>query len=113
MTIDNKFYDFLKYLALLVLPALGAVYFVLTEVSELPSPTRVLGALLIVILLLGIVLTLSSRAYAVSDARFDGQMDVQDIGDRTVVQMAFNDQDQLMAVTGKKEVVFKVNQIEG
>jgi hypothetical protein len=106
VTIDNKFYDFLKYLALLVLPALGAVYFVLTEVASMPSPTHVLGALLIAILLLGIVLTLSSRAYAVSDARFDGQMDVQDLGDRKV------DQDQLMAVTDKKEVVFKVNQIE-
>jgi hypothetical protein len=53
------------------------------------------------------VLQLSSTAYAKSDERFDGDMNVTESDDKTLVTMDLNRQPE--ALVKKKEVLFKVN----
>lgn len=107
--ITGKLYDYLKWLAQVVLPAVGALYVALAGLWGLPAAEAVAGTILAVDTFLGVILGLSQVAYAKSDERFDGQMDVQTVGDKKTVQMAFNDEDQLQKLTDKKEVLFKVN----
>lgn len=108
----NKMYDSLKIIALVVLPVLGVLYYVLSKIGHLPSVNTVLGCIFVANAILGIVLHWSAKGYARSDVRFDGQMDVHELGDKKVVQMAFKDENQLETLTDKKEVRFKVNQLD-
>lgn len=107
--ITGKLYDYLKWTAQVVLPALGALYVALAGLWGLPAAEAVAGTILAVDTFLGAVLGISQVAYAKSDARFDGQMDVQTVGDKKTFRMAFNDDNQLNSLEAKKEILFKVN----
>lgn len=108
--ITGKTYDALKYLAQVVLPALATLYFALAGIWGLPSAEQVVGTIVALDTFLGVVLQLSSAAYAKSDARFDGAINVHDTPDKKTFELALdgdpNDLDQ------KDEVVFKVNKGE-
>ena len=107
--ITGKLYDYLKWTAQVVLPALGALYVALAGLWGLPAAEAVAGTILAVDTFLGAVLGISQVAYAKSDARFDGQMDVQTAGDKKTFQMSFTDEDQLRRLGEQKELLFKVN----
>jgi hypothetical protein len=108
--ITGKLYDYLKWLAQVVLPALGALYVALASLWGLPSAEAVAGTILAVDTFLGVVLGISQISYAKSDKRFDGSMDVRTVGDKKTFLLAFDDERQLEALKGeKKEVLFKVN----
>ena len=107
--ITGKLYDWLKWLAQVVLPALGTLYVALAGLWGLPEVTAVAGTILAVDLFLGTVLGISQVVYAKSDARFDGEMDVQTSGDKKTFQMSFNDEEQLARLGEQKELRFKVN----
>lgn len=109
--ITGKLYDFLKWLAQIVLPAVGALYIALAALWDLPKPQEVAGTILAVDTFLGVLLGISQSVYAKSDERFDGQMDVQTVGDKKTFQMAFKDEEQLMKLGNQKEIVFKVNHL--
>ncbi len=107
--ITGKLYDYLKWLAQVVLPGLGALYVALAGLWGLPSAEAVAGTILAVDTFLGGILGISQVVYAKSDKRFDGTMEVQTSGDRKTFQMAFNDEDQLARLGEQKELLFKVN----
>lgn len=107
-----KLYDPLKYLAQIVLPALATLYFALAGIWGLPNAEEVVGTIVAVDTFLGVVLQLSSTAYAKSDDRFDGQMDVQQVGDKQRYQLAFDNNEQLEELGKKKEIRFKVNHLD-
>jgi len=109
--ITGKLYDYLKWLAQVVLPALGALYVALAGLWGLPAAEAVAGTILAVDTFLGVVLGISQVSYAKSDERFDGQMDIQTVGDRKTFQMSFTDDQQLDRVVegDKKEVLFRVH----
>lgn len=106
---NGKTYDKLKFLAQIVLPALATFYFTLAGIWGLPAAEQVVGTIVAVDLFLGTILQLSSTAYSKSDARFDGAINVTDIGDKTAMQFEFNDDEQVRTLGEKKEVVFKIN----
>lgn len=83
--VPNRFYDSLKFLALVILPALGALYFSLSQIWGLPRATEVVGTITVVDTFLGVVLKLSSTNYKNSDAAFDGVMNVVTKEDGTQV----------------------------
>lgn len=60
---NNKTYDILKYIAQIVLPALGAFYFGLSKYWNLPYPEAIVGTIACVDTLLGALLKLSSDRY--------------------------------------------------
>ena len=66
MKMSNKVYDVLKYIALIVLPALGTLYFALSKiwgVDIFPYPAEIVGTISAVDAFLGAVLKLSTDQY--------------------------------------------------
>lgn len=60
---NNKTYDILKYIAQIVLPALGALYFALSQIWGLPYGEEIVGTITAVDCFLGAVLGISTMAY--------------------------------------------------
>ena len=60
---SNKMYDFLKYVAQVVLPAIGTLYFAIAEIWKLPCAEQVVGTITAVDTFLGVLLGISSKQY--------------------------------------------------
>lgn len=65
---SNKIYDILKYIALIVLPALGTLYFAIAGIWGLPYGEQVVGTITAVDTCLGALLGLSSYKYNKSES---------------------------------------------
>lgn len=63
MKLTNKTYDTLKWIAQLLLPALGTLYFALSSIWGLPYGEQVIGTITAVDVFLGAILGLSSASY--------------------------------------------------
>jgi hypothetical protein len=63
MLMENKVYDVLKFLALVVLPALATFYTAIAAVWGLPYTEQVVGTITAVDTLLGTLLKISSDNY--------------------------------------------------
>ena len=63
MKMSNKVYDFLKYIAQIVLPALGALYFALAKIWNFPYGTEIVGTISAVDVFLGALLKISTDNY--------------------------------------------------
>jgi hypothetical protein len=74
--INNKFYDILKYIALIALPALGTFWTIVGAVWGAPHTDEVVKTIVAVGTLLGALLILSTSQYNNSDRRFDGTLNV-------------------------------------
>ena len=61
--ISNKLYDTLKWIDLIVLPALGTAYAGLAQIWGFPYPEEITGTIMIVCTLLGAILGISSSTY--------------------------------------------------
>jgi hypothetical protein len=60
---SNKLYDILKYIAQIVLPAIGTLYFALAGIWGFPYGEQVVGTITAVDTFLGVVLGISSANY--------------------------------------------------
>lgn len=60
---SNKTYDVLKYIAQIVLPALGTLYFALANLWHLPYCEEIVGTITAIDTFLGALLMLSSNNY--------------------------------------------------
>lgn len=63
MTLSNKTYDTLKWIAQILLPALGALYFALSDLWNLPKVTEVVGTIAAVDTFLGVLLGITAAGY--------------------------------------------------
>lgn len=63
MTISNKLYDVLKFIAQIIIPAIGAFYFGLAQLWGLPYGEQIVGTLSLIDALLGTVLGISTYNY--------------------------------------------------
>lgn len=63
MKMSNKMYDVLKYIAQIVLPAIGALYFGLAKIWGFPYATEIVGTISVVDAFLGAVLKISTDQY--------------------------------------------------
>lgn len=68
MILNNKLYGILKYISLIVLPAIGALYFALAGIWGLPCAEQILGTIAAVDTFIGALLGISTRAYNQSGA---------------------------------------------
>lgn len=62
-TFDNKTYDMLKWIAMIVLPALGTLYFALASIWGLPYGEQIVGTITAVDAFLGSLLGVSTKNY--------------------------------------------------
>ena len=63
MRMENKTYDILKYVAQILLPALGTLYFAVANIWGLPYGEQIVGTLTAVDAFLGVCLGISSDNY--------------------------------------------------
>ncbi len=60
---SNKTYDVLKYIAQIVLPALGTLYFALASIWQLPYGEQVVGTITAIDAFLGALLGIATAKY--------------------------------------------------
>ena len=63
MKMSNKIYDVLKYIALIVLPALATFYVVIAKIWTLPYPVEIPATIMATDTFLGALLKLSTDQY--------------------------------------------------
>lgn len=107
--LSNGAYDALKFVAQILLPALGTLYFTLASIWSLPNPEGVSGTVLAVDTFLGVLLGLSSSSYKNSDAKYDGVMHVAHNQEDDTKLVTFEVPGDPHDILDKKEVMFKVN----
>lgn len=110
----NALYDKLKFIALVLLPALGTLYFALDALWGWKHGTQVVGTITAIDTFLGVVLQLSSKQYYKSGANFDGDVNVipEDGGHK--VQLAFNaPPEDIVDIPGKHSMELKINKLLG
>lgn len=61
--LNNKLYDILKYIALIVLPALATLYFALSSIWGLPYGEQIVGTITAIDCFLGAILGISTSVY--------------------------------------------------
>lgn len=61
---SNKMYDALKWIAMVVLPALGTLYFTLAGIWGLPYGEQIVGTIVAIDTFLGVILGISSVRYS-------------------------------------------------
>lgn len=103
MKFSNATYDKLKFIAQILLPALGTFYAVVAGIYSFDGPfesTHVVGTIVALDTLLGAILGLSKMPY-------DGDVNVVETDDKFVYSLALNGEpDEL--IPGKSQLVFKV-----
>ncbi len=60
---SNKMYDVLKWITMVVLPAIGTLYFALAGIWGFPFAEQICGTITAVVTFLGVVLGISSVQY--------------------------------------------------
>lgn len=60
---DNEQYDILKYIAQIVIPAVGTLYFALSGIWGLPYGDQIVGTLTAIDAFLGVILGISTSNY--------------------------------------------------
>lgn len=63
MLLTNKVYDVLKFIAQIALPAMGTLYFALSEIWGLPMGAEIVGTITAVDVFLGALLSISTSSY--------------------------------------------------
>lgn len=104
---NNKAYDLIKFMALVLLPGIGALYFGVAAIWGLPYAEEVVGTIVVVDTFLGGLTGLTAAQYKNSDARFDGNIDLSEGDEPGTTDMRVRLTPE--AVLGKDEVVVKIN----
>lgn len=68
----NETYDRVKTAVQVVLPALATLYYAIATIWGLPSPEEIVATITAVTTALGVVLRVSSKQFAASEAKNDG-----------------------------------------
>lgn len=72
MHLSNKTYDFLKFVALIGLPALAVLYSGLGELWKLPNTDQIVGTIILLDTFLGALLQISTSKYHKNDDNYEG-----------------------------------------
>ena len=67
MKLDDKIYNILKYICQIALPAIGGLYFALSQIWNLPYGEQVVGTISAITACLGILLGISTYQYNKED----------------------------------------------
>lgn len=105
--LSNRLYDALKFLAQILLPAAGTLYFALAGIWGLPAAEQVIGTITAVDAFLGLLLSLNTKAYNASEVKYNGSIDVVQVADKKVYSL--NLKSDPTALDTMDQVVFKIN----
>ena len=63
MKLSNKWYDILKWIAQILLPSLGTLYFALATIWDFPYAEQIVGTITAIDTFLGVLLGISTKNY--------------------------------------------------
>jgi Putative phage holin Dp-1 len=107
--ISSATYDKLKYVAVVLLPAIGTLYFAIAQIWGLPNAEEVVGTITAIDAFLGLLLQKLSGDYHDDDTNFDGVIKVtQNEAGAKVITMEVGDMDPY-DIENMKKVTFKVD----
>lgn len=110
----NGLYDKLKYFSLVILPAIGALYFGLGQIWGFPEIEKVVGSIAVLDTFIGVLLKKSTDKYYESGANFDGEAIVQpDDGGTKVTLAADRTLEDIVDDPGKHSVEFQIQRVNG
>lgn len=104
--LSNKQYDVLKFMVQILLPALGALYFGLSQIWGFPKGEEVVGSLTLFITFLGVFLRETTKSYNDSEGKYDGAIEVEQALDKKVYSLNLNKEPE--DLDNMDEVIFKV-----
>lgn len=109
--LGDRAYDILKWVALIVVPAAGTLYFALAQIWGLAYGPEVVGSVVAFDTFLGALLHISTTSYNKSDAKYDGTLQVQTKPDGTKqADLILKNYENPVDIVRQKQVTFKVNQ---
>ena len=73
MKMSNKVYDVLKWIAMVVLPAIATLYFALAGIWGFPYGEQIVGTITAVDTFLGVVLGISNTVYKKAPTTAEGE----------------------------------------
>ena len=77
-SLSSKWYDFLKYLDLVVLPAIGALYAGLSQIWTLPYAAEVPATITVICTFLGAILCISTAQYNRGDKEDEDEETIEE-----------------------------------
>lgn len=105
--LSGQYYELLRNIVTLVLPAASTLYFTLGQIWNFPNIEQVIGTIAALNIFLGVLLGISRNSYNNSGARYDGQMEIIQKDENTQTY-SLNLNGDPADLAGKKEVIFKV-----
>lgn len=109
MVFSNKWYDRLKFVAQIGLPALGTFWLTVSGLFAWPNTEEVVGTIMALDFLLGTLLGLSTNQYMKNDGNFAGDLHVVQTEDEGVqTLLAFNPDSSPESLADKTTVTMKV-----
>lgn len=105
--LKNRTYDAVKFVALVLLPALGSLYFGLSQIWGFPNGEQVVGTVVLLETFLGALVGISKKTYDQSDMKYDGQINVVDTPEKLTydIELGMNPED----LRYKNEVTLKIS----
>ncbi len=114
MVLTNRWYNFLKVVALVLLPGFSAAYFSLSQIWDLPNAEKVVGTATVIDTLLGLILKASTTQYAKTTEgatdgalfvnKVDGQLDTALGVKGSVEALAAKDTVTLQVIVDRKDL---------
>ena len=108
MKISNSLYNKLKFIALVLLPAISTLYYTFATTWSLPNTTNVIGTITAIDTFLGVMLGISTRGYNASDAAYDGKVVITNSTDGSKLYSLELNGDP-SSLDNKKSVTFKID----
>lgn len=105
--LSNRAYDVLNQIGLVILPAIGALYFGLSTIWGLPYGEQVVGTCTVLALFVGALVKLSNKSYNNSEAKYDGALVIDD-SDPNKDVYTFEVGTDLAELKDRKDLVIKV-----
>lgn len=90
MMLSNQWYNFLKWLVTIALPGVGALYFALAQIWDLPMADNVNGTINAVVIFLGLLIGYSTRQYNKTVNAPDGDLIVNEVDGETYLGLGIN-----------------------
>lgn len=108
VSLSNTTYDVARWFAQIGLPAIGSLYFGLSQIWGLPAATEVVGTITLIIVFLGALMNISKKAYDTDPERYDGALvPTTDANGIVGAKLALNPNLDAETMVTKNKLVFK------
>lgn len=107
--LNDKFYNVLKHVAAIGLPAVSALYYALAQIWHLSHPGQIMASISAVNVFIGALVGVSNVQYNKSDAKYVGNLEVIDTGDKKTYSLNLNSDPQ--DIENMTDATFKVTTV--